>query len=151
MYFLQDHYELIAFIEYVGLIPKNTSSKEVRGHYISYKLVMGQWIRNNDSLCHTANIAGSYKVNLVFYRAMTLASPCNWIIDTDSMPFWKKTIVIRGVYTPKNTSKRGRHTSSHGKKPVEEENLILPDDSSSSSNSDSDKGYYINYLHESLL
>ena len=112
---------------------------------------MGQWIWNDNSLCHTADIAGTYKVNMVFYRAMTLASPCNWIIDTDGMPFWKKTIVIRGVYTPKNPSNRGRHTSSHGKKPVEEKNLILPDDSSSSSDSDADKGHYISYLDESLL
>ena len=63
------------------------------------------------------------------------------------MPFWKKTIVIQGVYKPKNTSNRERHTSSCGKKPVEEENLILPDDSSSSSDSDADKGHYIIYLH----
>ena len=63
MYFLQDHYELIVFIEYVGCIPKNTGSKEVRAHYISYKLVMGQWIWNDNSLCHTAEVAGSYKVN----------------------------------------------------------------------------------------
>ena len=151
MYFFQDHYELIAFIEYMGRIPKNTGSKEVRAHYISYKSVMGQWIRNDDSLCHTAEVAGSYKVNLVFYRAMTLASPCDWIIDTDSMLFWKKAVVIQGVYTPKNKSKRGRRTNSRGTKPVEEENLILPDNSSSSSDSDADKGHYISYLHESLL
>ena len=34
---------------------------------------------------------------------------------------------------------------------MEEENLILPEDSSSSSDSDADKGHYISYLHESLL
>ena len=112
---------------------------------------MGQWIWNDDSLCHTADIAGTYKVNMVFYRAMTLASPCHWMIDTDGMPFWKKTIVIQGVYTPKNLSNRERRTSSHGKKPVEEENLILPDNSSLSSDSDADKGHYISYLDESLL
>ena len=65
---MQDHYELIAFIEYVGRIPKNTASKEVMAHYISYKSVMGQWIRNDDGLCHTADIAGTYKVNMVFLQ-----------------------------------------------------------------------------------
>ena len=78
---------------------------------------MGQRICNDDSLYHTANIAGTYKVNMVFYRAMTLASQCHWMIDTDGMPYWKKTIVIRGVYTPKKPSNRGRRTSSCGKKP----------------------------------
>ena len=108
---------------------------------------MGQWIWNDDSLCHLADVAGSYKVNIVFYTAMTLASQCHWIIDTEGMPFWKKTVVIRGVYNPKNPSKRGRSTSTHVKKPVEEENLILPDDSSSSPESDADKGHYISHLH----
>ena len=147
MYFLQDHYELIAFIEYVGHIPKTTGSKEVRAHYISYKSVMGQWIRNDDSLCHTADIVGTYKVNMVFYRAMTLATPCHWMIDTEGMLFWKKTAVICRIYTPKKTSNRGRRTSTRGKKAVEEKNLISPDDSSSSSESEADKGHYISYLH----
>ena len=74
---LQDHYELIVFIEYVGCIPKNTASKEVVAHYISYKSIMGQRIRNDDALCHTADISGPYKVNMVFYRAMTLATLCH--------------------------------------------------------------------------
>ena len=140
---MQDHYELIVFIEYVGRIPKNTVSKEVMAHYISYKSVMGQWIRNDDGLCHTVDIAGTYKVNMVFYRAMTQATECHWMIDTEGILFWKKTVVIHGIYTPKSPSNRGRC----GKKAVEEQNLILPDDSSSSFESEADKGHYISYLH----
>ena len=84
---------------------------------------------------------------MVFYRAMTLSAPCHWIIDTEGMPFWKKTVVICNIYTPKNPSDRGRCTSTCGKKALEEENVILLDYSSSSSESEADKGHYISYLH----
>ena len=128
--FLQDHYELIVFIEYVGRIPKNTASKEVVAHHISYKSIMGQWIRDNDALCHTADTSGTYKATL-----------CNWIIDTEGIPFWKKSVVIRSIYRLKNPSNRARCPTTHGKKVQEEQELILPDDSTSSSESDTDKSY----------
>ena len=102
---------------------------------------MGQWIRNDDALCHTVEISGTYKVNMVFYRAMTLAAPCHWYLDTEGIPFWRKSVVIRGVYQPKNCGNKGRHPITHGKKAEEEKELILPDDSTSSSENKEDKGY----------
>ena len=134
--FLQDHYELIAFIKYVGHILKNTASKEVVPHYISYKSIMGQWIRNDDVLCHTVELSGSYKV---FYRLMILAIPCHWILDTEGLPFWRKTVVICSIYTPKNPPNKGRCPITCSKKAEEEKELILPDDSNSSSENETDK------------
>ena len=77
--YIQDHYELCAFIEYVGRIPRNPEKKELVAHYISYKSLMGEWIRNDDQLAHTAQIEGEYKVNLIFLSSNdhTLRKQCS--------------------------------------------------------------------------
>ena len=46
---------------------RNPEKKELVSHYISYKSVIGEWIRNDDHLVHIAQIEDEYKVNLVFY------------------------------------------------------------------------------------
>ena len=96
--YLQDHYELCAFIEYVGRIPRNPEKKELVAHYISYKSLMGEWVRNDDHLAHIAQIDGEYKVNLIFYRAMINAPQAMFYVDTTTLRPWTKSVVIRGVY-----------------------------------------------------
>ena len=140
---LQDHYELSSFIEYSGRLPRNAASKEIVAHYIGYRSILGEWIRNDDAMVHTTSLQGEYKINLAFYRAMHSA-PSPIFLDTSNMPVWHKAVIIRGVY-------RGRGRMSHGRgrgrgrgKPKDDvkddQQQILPDDSSSSSNEENAKG-----------
>ena len=106
-------------------------------HNISYKSVIGEWIRNDDHLVHIANTEGEYKVNLVFYQAMISAPQSMFYLNTQNIRFWWKSVVIRGVYNQKGSGRGcGRGHGGHAKitraaQKVEAENLILPDNSTS--------------------
>ena len=104
---------------------------------------MGEWIRNDDQLVHIAHIEGEYKVNLVFYRAMISAPPCMFYLNTQDIRYWRKSVVIRGVYNKRGSGRGcgrghgGRGRRAHAAQEVEVENLILPDDSTSSEEEES--------------
>ena len=142
-FYLQDHYELSSFIEYSGRLPRNAASKEIVAHYIGYRSILGEWIRNDDAMVHTTSLQGEYKVNLAFYRAMRSAPPPIFL-DTSTMPVWHKSVVIRGVYRGRGRRSRGRGRGRGCAKPTsnvnDEQANILPDDSSSSSDEENAKG-----------
>ena len=112
-------------------------------HYISYKSVIGEWIRNDDHLVHIAQIEGEYKVNLVFYQAMVSAPAPMFYLNIQCIRYWWKSVVIRGVYNKRGSGRGrgrghgGRGTTARAVKDVEPENLILPDDSTSSEEEES--------------
>ena len=139
---LQDHYELSSFIEYSGRLPRNAASKEIVAHYIGYRSILGEWIRNDNAIVHTTSLEGEYKINLAFYRAMRSA-PSPIFLDTSFLPVWHKSVVIRGVYRGKGRKSCGRGKGCGLGKPKaddDNEQQILPDDSSSSSAEDNTKG-----------
>ena len=126
--------------------PKNSGSKEIITHYIGYRCIIGEWIRNDDALCHTTIIDGEYKVSLVFYQAMC-SSSANIFLDTKNILMWRKPVIIRGVYKGGSGGRgRGCGRGSRAMKAVEsapQEDTIMPDDSTSSSSEDEQsKGYY---------
>ena len=81
--YFQDHYELCAFIEYIGRIPHNLEKKELVAHYILYKSLMGEWVWNDDNLAHIAHVDGEYKVNMIFYRAMINAPQAMFYVEAN--------------------------------------------------------------------
>ena len=105
--------------------------------------MIGEWIRNDDHLVHIAQIEGEYKVNLVFYRAMVSAPPAMFYLNTQCIRYWRKSVVIRGVYNKRGSGRGcgrghgGRGTTACAVKDVELENLILPDESTSSEEEES--------------
>ena len=151
--YFQDHYELCAFIEYVGRIPRNPEKKELVAHYISYKSLMGEWVRNDDNLAHIAQIDGEYKVNLIFYRAMINAPQAMFYVDTTTLRPWTKSVVIRGVY--KGNGQGGRRGCGRGQARTTASNK--QDDSADkymideSSSSESDKNTGTLYLLNNIL
>ena len=145
---LQDHYELSAFIEYVGRIPRNPEKKELVAHYISYKSLMGEWVRNDDNLAHIAQIDGEYKLNMIFYRAMINAPEAMFYVDTTGLRPWTKSIVIRGVYRGNRWGGgrgrgRGRGRKSANTNQDETAEKYLPDDSSSSDSKETTGTLYV--------
>ena len=68
-------------------------AKKLLPHYIGYHCIIGEWIHNDDALCHTTMIDGEYKVNLAFYRAMRSA-PAHIFLDTRTIPMWHKPVII---------------------------------------------------------
>ena len=135
--YFQNHYELCAFIEYVGQIPRNPEKKELVAHYISYKSLMGEWVRNDDNLAHIAHVDGEYKVNMIFYRAMINTPQAMFYIETSGLREWRKSVVIRGVYSEcgrggRRGHGRGRGRTARAAKVNETEETYLPDESSSS-------------------
>ena len=109
----KDHYELCAFIEYVGHIPRNLEKKELVAHYISYKSLMGEWVCNDNNLGHITHIDGDYKVNMI-YRAMITTPQAMFYVDMSGLRQWKKSVVIRGVY--KETGRGGGRDWGRGRK-----------------------------------
>ena len=100
-------YELVAFIEYVGRLPA-VDSKRVRAHYIGYRKIRMQWIRNDDDKCHLTQVEGSYKMNMAFYKRVANQVDDEFDIDDEGIRYWKKSVVIRGVYHPPPSGGRGR-------------------------------------------
>ena len=105
--------------------------------------MIGEWIRNDDHLVHIAQIEGEYKVNLVFYQAMVSAPPPMFYLNTQCIRYWRKSVVIRGVYNKRGSGRGhgrghgGHGTRAHAAQDVEAENLILPDDSTSNEEEES--------------
>ena len=105
--------------------------------------MIGEWIRNDDHLVHISQIEGEYKVNLVFYRAMVSAPPAMFYLNTQCIRYWRKSVVIRGVYNKRGSGRGhgrghgGHWTTARAVKDVEPENLILPDESTSSEEEES--------------
>ena len=58
---------------------------------------MGEWLWNDDNLAHIAHVDGEYKVNMIFYRAMTNAPEAVFYVETSGLTEWRKSVVIRGV------------------------------------------------------
>ena len=134
------------FIEYIGRIPCNPEKKELVAHYISYKSLMGEWVRNDDNLAHIAHVDGEYKVNMIFYRAMINAPEAVFYVETSGLTEWRKSIVIRGVYNEcgcggRRGHGRGRASTARATKVNKTEETYLPDDSSSSE-SETNAGNY---------
>ena len=135
-----------AFIEYVRRIPRNPEKKELVAHYISYKSLMGEWVWNDDNLAHIAHVDGEYKVNMIFYRAMTNAPEAVFYVETSGLTEWRKSVVIRGVYNEcgrggRRGCGRGRASTAFATKVNESEEMYLPDDPSSSE-SETNAGNY---------
>ena len=65
---------------------------------MSYKSLMGQWVRNDDNLAHIAHVDGEYKVNMIFYQAIINAPEAMFYVETSGLTEWRKSLVIRGVY-----------------------------------------------------
>ena len=133
-------------MEYVGRIPRNPKKKELVTHYIWYKSLMGEWLRNDDNLAHIAHVDGEYKVNMIFYRAMINAPEAVFYVETSGLTEWRKSVVIRGVYNErghggKHGHDRGRASTARATKVNETEETYLPDDSSSSE-SETNAGNY---------
>ena len=106
----QHYFELCGFIEYVGRLPTRDSAM-TRGHYIGYRQINFEWIRSDDTKCHRTHIQGDYKVNMAFYRSMSSTTVSDFILDTEGILFWQKSVVIRGVYKPHGKRGCGQGTS----------------------------------------
>ena len=107
---------------------------------------MGEWLRNDDNLAHIAHVDGEYKVNMIFYRAMTNAPEAVFYVETSGLTEWRKSVVIRGVYNQHGHGGRrcrgwGRASTARATKVNETEETYLPDDSSSSE-SETNAGNY---------
>ena len=107
---------------------------------------MGEWVRNDDNLAHIAHVDGEYKVNMIFYRAMTNVPEAVFYVETSGLTEWRKSVVIRGVYNEcgrggRHGRGRGRASTAHATKVNESEETYLPDDSSSSE-SETNSGNY---------
>ena len=107
---------------------------------------MGEWLRNDDNLAHIAHVDGEYKVNMIFYRAMTNAPEAVFYVETSGLTEWRKSVVIRGVYNQRGRGGRrcrgrGRASTARATKVNETEETYLPDDSSSSE-SETNAGNY---------
>ena len=105
----QNYFELCGFIEYVGRLPSKESSM-TRGHYIGYRQINFQWIRNDDTKCHRTRVEGDYKVNMAFYRSMSSTTVSDFVLDTEGILYWQKSVVIHGIYKP--CGRRGRRSAS---------------------------------------
>ena len=112
---LQELFELLAFIKYVGRLP-SSNSMHTRAHYISYRYVAHRWYRNDDERCHITEILGDYKINMAFYRQVSTASFDEFRIEDEGMCVWKKSIVIRPVYKspPKGHDRGHRYGRGRG-------------------------------------
>ena len=107
---------------------------------------MGEWVRNDDNLAHIAHVDGEYKVNMIFYRAMTNAPEAVFYVETSGLTEWRKSVVIRGVYNEcghggRRGCGRGKASTVRAPKVNESEETYLPDDSSSSE-SETNAGNY---------
>ena len=107
---------------------------------------MGEWVQNDDNLAHIAHVDGEYKVNMIFYRAMTNAPEAVFYVETSGLTEWRKSVVIRGVYNEcgrggRRGRGRGRASTVCATKVNESEETYLPDDSSSSE-SETNAGNY---------
>ena len=107
---------------------------------------MGQWVRNDDNLAHTAHVDGEYKVNMIFYRAMINAPEAVFYVETSGLTEWRKSVVIRGVYNQcgcggTHGRGQGRARTAGATKANETEETYLPADSSSSE-SETNAGNY---------
>ena len=130
----------------MGQIPRNPEKKELVAHYISYKILMGEWVWNDDNLAHIAHVDGEYKVNMIFYQAMTNAPEAVFYVETSGLTEWRKSLVIRGVYNERGRGGRrgrgrGKASTARATKVNESEETYLPDDSSSSE-SETNAGNY---------
>ena len=94
---MQEFFELVAFIEYVGQLPSSNSTR-TRAHYIAYRYVVHHWYWNDDHRCHIANIDGDYKINMAFYKHISTAMHDDFTIEDERILNWKKSVVIRPVY-----------------------------------------------------
>ena len=94
---MQEFFELVAFIEYVGQLPSSNSTR-TRAHYIAYRYVAHRWYQNDDHRCHIANVDGDYKINMAFYKHISTATHDNFTIEDERILNWKKSVVIRPVY-----------------------------------------------------
>ena len=84
-------FELVSFIEYVGKMPKRRDIRSTEGlvaHYISYREIDFQFIRNDDALAHKTEIEGNYKIRLAFYHNMRDCDREYLRIDLDGLPVW---------------------------------------------------------------
>ena len=136
----QSFYELCGFIEYVGHLPSKESA-HTRGHYIGYRYINFTWIRNDDHRCHRTNIEGAYKVNMAFYKSMSSNVASTFILDDEGILFWKKSVIIRGVYQPCGRRGRGRgkkntQNSMQQSETLDEDDMYIFGESSSSENED---------------
>ena len=114
MYLLQEFFELVAFIEYVGQLPSSNSTR-TRTHYIAYRYVAHRWYRNDDHRCHIANVDGEYKINMAFYKHISTATHDNFTIEDKGILNWKKSVVIRPVYKSPPHPRGCRRGSGHGR------------------------------------
>ena len=105
---MQEFFELVAFIEYVGPLPSSNSTR-TRAHYIAYRYVVHRWYQNDDHRCHSANVDGDYKINMAFYKRISTATHDDFTIEDKGILNWKKSVVIRPVYkSPPCPRGRGR-------------------------------------------
>ena len=111
MYLLQEFFELVAFVEYVGQLPSSNSTR-TRAHYITYRYVAHHWYRNDDHRCHIANVDGEYKINMAFYKHISTATHDDFTIEDEGILNWKKSVVIRPVY--KSLPRPRGHRRGHG-------------------------------------
>ena len=111
-------FELVSFIEYVGKMPKRRDIRSTAGlcaHYISYREIDFQFVRNDDALAHKTEVEGNYKIRLAFYRNMRDCDREYLRIDLDGLPVWrrpkKKKLSDTSNATKTRNKSKGKKTS----------------------------------------
>ena len=82
-------------MEYVGCLP-TPQSKTTRAHYISYKNIGNEFIRQDDRRAYTTRIEGEYKAYLIFYRQAGVEANINTTVIPPeiNLPVWHKTRIL---------------------------------------------------------
>ena len=111
---MQEFFELIACVEYVGRLPSSNSTR-TRAYYIAYRYVAHHWYWNDNHRCHIANVDGEYKINMAFYKHISTATHDNFTIEDEGILNWKKSVVIRPVYKSPPRPRGHRRGCGHGR------------------------------------
>ena len=96
--FLQQHFELDSFIQYIGRLPSLPSSSRqgrssVRGHYIGFHKIGVQWFRFDDAVVHRVTLLHSYSINLAIYRRLDTPG-YDTSTDLTIIPKLQKSIIL---------------------------------------------------------
>ena len=120
--FLQQHFKLDFFIQYVGHLPSLPSSSRrghssVRGHYIGFRKIGAQWFKFDDAVVHRITLLHSYCINLTIYRRLDTPG-YDTSTDLTIIPKLQKSVILNRHNSQSNNVTEDPKSSNSGKLPV---------------------------------
>ena len=120
--FLQQHFKLDSFIQYVGRLPSLPSSSRrgrfsVRGHYIGFQKIGAQWFRFDDAVVHRITLLHSYCINLAIYRRRDTPG-YDTSTDLTIIPELQKSVILNRRNSQSNNVTEDPKSSNSSKPPV---------------------------------